>query len=228
MENRKHGYKINEPVSGYFAMFTLFIGITAIPLFLTNSSELMQHGLLIPLVVTLEFIFITLLYYIFFRKREGLGAGNFRLKTFSILFLIILLVQYLFPYFSGMNKAETWSESQTNLGGYIFWINAILLICIVPVYEEIVFRGCLFNILKFWFRGNIYGAAIVVSLIFSAVHLQYTEIRTFIMLFLVSLTLTAARVKSQGLLMPVILHMLMNTVVAVTQYAAYILLVPQN
>lgn len=39
------------------------------------------------------------------------------------------------------------------------------------------------------------------------------EIRTFIVLFLVSLTLSAARVKSRGLLMPVLLHILMNAVV---------------
>ncbi|WP_249415137.1 MULTISPECIES: CPBP family intramembrane glutamic endopeptidase [Enterobacteriaceae] len=67
-----------------------------------------------------------------------------------------------------------------------------------------------------------------VALIFSAVHLQYTEIRTFIILFLVSLTFTVARVKSGGLLMPVILHMLMNGVVTGTQYAAYIFLASQR
>lgn len=231
MEDKKYSCEYierNKSVSGCFAMFILFFGITFIPLFLRNGAELMARGLLIPLLITLEFMFIIPLYYIFFRKREGLGVGSFRLKTFMILFLIILLVQYLFPYLFGINKAEKWSESQATLGGYIFWINAILLIFIAPVYEEIVFRGCLFNILKFWFRGNIYGAAIIVSLIFSAVHLQYTEIRTFIMLFLVSLTLTAARVKSRGLLMPVILHMLMNAVVTGTQYAAYILLAPQS
>ncbi len=42
------------------------------------------------------------------------------------------------------------------------------------------------------------------------------------MLFLVSLTLTVARVKSRGLLMPVLLHIIMNTVVTGTQYAALV------
>ncbi|EEA0940850.1 CPBP family intramembrane metalloprotease, partial [Salmonella enterica] len=41
--------------------------------------------------------------------------------------------------------------------------------------------------------------------------------------FLVSLTLSAARVKSRGLLMPVLLHILMNAVVTGIQYAAYML-----
>ncbi|EBO7295268.1 CPBP family intramembrane metalloprotease, partial [Salmonella enterica] len=183
------------------------------------------RGLLFPLLVILEFIFIFPLYYIYFRKREGLGVGNLQLKTFMSLFMIILLIQYLFPYLYGINKVEAWSKSLSGLGGSIYWINALLLICIVPVYEEIVFRGCLFNIFKFWFRGNVFCAAITVALIFSTLHLQYTETRTFIMLFLVSLMLTIARIKSRGLLMPVLLHMLMNLVVIGIQYVAYILLV---
>lgn len=53
-------------------------------------------------------------------------------------------------------------------------------------------------------------------------HLQYSDIRTFVMLFLVSLTLIVARVKSNGILMPILLHMLMNVVVIGVQYLVYI------
>ncbi|MDH8335465.1 CPBP family intramembrane metalloprotease, partial [Klebsiella pneumoniae] len=66
----------------------------------------------------------------------------------------------------------------------------------MPIYEEIVFRGCLFNSFKFWFNGNVYGSAVVTSFLFAVMHLQYSDIRTFVMLFLVSLTLIVARVKS--------------------------------
>ncbi|MCC7983760.1 CPBP family intramembrane metalloprotease, partial [Klebsiella pneumoniae] len=52
--------------------------------------------------------------------------------------------------------------------------------------------------------------------------LQYSDIRTFVMLFLVSLTLIVARVKSNGILMPILLHMLMNVVVIGVQYLVYI------
>ena len=93
---------------------------------------------------------------------------------------------------------------------------------LVPVYEEIVFRGCLFNSFKFWFNDNIYISAIVTSVIFSALHLQYTDFRTFLMLFLVSLVLISAKIKSDGLLMPILLHMSMNAVIAGIQYLASI------
>ena len=93
---------------------------------------------------------------------------------------------------------------------------------LVPVYEEIVFRGCLFNSFKFWFNDNIYTSAIVTSVIFSALHLQYTDFHTFLMLFLVSLVLISAKIKSNGLLMPILLHMSMNAVIAGIQYLASI------
>nr|WP_275452368.1 CPBP family glutamic-type intramembrane protease [Escherichia coli] len=81
-----------------------------------------------------------------------------------------------------------------------------------------VFRGCLFNSFKFWFHDNIYIPAIVTSVIISALHLQYTYFRTFLMLFLVSLVLISAK----GLLMPILLHMAMNVAIAGIQYLAYI------
>ncbi|EFB7621609.1 CPBP family intramembrane metalloprotease, partial [Escherichia coli] len=106
--------------------------------------------------------------------------------------------------------------------GAILWINIFSSVLLVPVYEEIVFRGCLFNSFKFWFNDNICISAIVTSVIFSALHLQYTDFRTFLMLFLVSLVLISAKIKSNGLLMPILLHMSMNAVIAGIQYLAYI------
>ncbi|ELJ5446015.1 CPBP family intramembrane metalloprotease [Salmonella enterica] len=231
MEEKKYSCEYierNKTVSGCFAMFILFVGITFIPLFFKNGAELMAKGLLFPILVTLEFIFIIPLWYIFFRKREGLGAGRFRLKTFFMFFLLILLIQYLLPYIFGINKTESWFETRIALGGHIFWINAILIIFIAPVYEEIIFRGCLFNIIYFWCRNNVYVTAIIVSVMFSVVHLQYAEIMTFIVLFLVSLILSAARVKGRGLLMPVLLHILMNAVVTGLQYVAYMHAAPYS
>ncbi|HFP0377929.1 TPA: CPBP family glutamic-type intramembrane protease, partial [Escherichia coli] len=49
-------------------------------------------------------------------------------------------------------------------------------------------------------------------------HLQYTDFRTFLMLFLISLVLISAKIKSNGLLMPILLHMAMNAVITGIQY----------
>lgn len=211
----------NKNATGCFSMFILFFAITFIPIFFKNSPQLMSQGLLVPILFTLEFVILVPLYYLFFRKRDGLGVGTFNLKLFFVLFTIIIFIQFMVPHILGLRKTESWSTSQISFEHYIFWVNVLPAIFIVPIYEEIVFRGCLFNSFKFWFNHNIYGSAVATSLLFTIMHLQYSDIRTFVMLFLVSLTLIAARVKSNGILMPIFLHMLMNAVVISMQYLAY-------
>lgn len=51
MEEKKYSCEYierNKTVSGCFAMFILFVGITFIPLFFKNGAELMAKGLLYP------------------------------------------------------------------------------------------------------------------------------------------------------------------------------------
>lgn len=207
---------------GCFSMFTLSFSITFIPAFLTNRQELISRGLLVPALFLAEFLILVPLYFIFSRKREGLGRGSFRLDVFFTLFSLIMIIQLFVPYLLAVRKTEEWMISQMSFSGAILWINIFSSVLLVPVYEEIVFRGCLFNSFKFWFNDNIYTSAIVTSVIFSALHLQYTDFRTFLMLFLVSLVLISAKIKSNGLLMPILLHMSMNAVIAGIQYLASI------
>lgn len=72
----------------------------------------------------------------------------------------------------------------------------------IPIYEEIVFRGCLFNALMYWFNDKVLWVALTVSVIFAVLHTQYTDWRTLAALLLISLVLTAARVKSKGSICP--------------------------
>lgn len=55
-----------------------------LPLFLTNRQELISRGLLVPALFLAEFLILVPLYFIFFRKREGLGRGSFRLDVFLL------------------------------------------------------------------------------------------------------------------------------------------------
>lgn len=103
--------------------------------------------------------------------------------------------------------------------GLIYFLPYFLFLYMKRLYFEGVFLTlCLFNSFKFWFNDNIYISAIVTSVIFSALHLQYTDFRTFLMLFLISLVLISAKIKSNGLLMPILLHMAMNAVITGIQY----------
>lgn len=156
--------------------------------------------------------------FYFLPKKRRIRKRFFSTGCFFTLFSLIMIIQLFVPYLLAVRKTEEWMISQMSFSGTILWINIFSSVLLVPVYEEIVFRGCLFNSFKFWFNDNIYISAIVTSVIFSALHLQYTDFRTFLMLFLISLVLISAKIKSNGLLMPILLHMAMNAVITGIQY----------
>ncbi|MBP1000296.1 CPBP family glutamic-type intramembrane protease [Serratia fonticola] len=80
------------------------------------------------------------------------------------------------------------------------------------------FRGCLFSALLQVFRGHICLSALMTSITFAILHTQYSDIRTLVILAIVSLILIAARIASKGLAMPIMLHMLINGFVLMVGY----------
>lgn len=213
-----------KAVAGCFSMFLLMFGLTFTPLFFPASQDLLAKGLLFPLLFALEFVVLVPLYYFFFRKREGLGKGIFNARWFAILFVALLFIQLILPWFLGLRQTEAWVTSQISLNSYALWLSTLTLIFIAPVYEEIVFRGCLFNAFQYWFNNKTWLSSVVVSVIFAIMHTQYVDLRTLLMLFLVSQVLIIARLKSNGLLMPIMLHIVMNWTVIALQMGAQTLL----
>ncbi|KAA8999487.1 CPBP family intramembrane metalloprotease [Affinibrenneria salicis] len=215
----------HKETKGFFSMFALMVLLSFVPLFLPNQQRLYQLGLMFPLLFIIEFSVIMPLYFYFFRKKEGLGKGRFNARLFCLLLVTILAIQFILPTLLGITKSEGWMRDQVSLHGWIFILSQFLLIVIVPVYEEVVFRGFLYGALKAWFANNVWWAAIVSSIMFTLLHTQYTDFRTLAILFLVALCFTVARVKSNGLLMPIALHITMNGLVfgmmiAITHYRA--------
>ena len=107
-----------KAVAGCFSMFLLMFGLTFSPLFFPASHDLLAKGLLFPLLFTLEFVVLVPLYYVFFRKRDGLGKGTFNARWFAILFVALLIVQLVLPWVLGIRKTEEWVTSQVSLNSY--------------------------------------------------------------------------------------------------------------
>ena len=82
MTKNKNATIKKQSSAGCFSMFTLSFSITFIPAFLTNRQELISRGLLVPALFLAEFLILVSLHFIFFRKREELGRGSFRLYVF--------------------------------------------------------------------------------------------------------------------------------------------------
>lgn len=203
---------------GFFSTFLLMVALTTLPLLFPNKEQLEAEGWLVPLLLLIEFAVIVPLYLKFFKNRTSCGMGNFRLPTFCGLLLVILALQLVVPYWLGITQTENWIVEQVSLQGKAFYLTQFALIFLAPVYEEIVFRGCLFGAFQAWFANRKIWAAVATSVLFALLHTQYADVRVMIILFFVSLTLVAARIKSNGLLMPIALHSTMNGIVLALSY----------
>lgn len=199
-------------------LFILMVILTGAPLLLPAQQErvLIESGLFIPLMFTIEFLVIFPLYFFLLRKKEGFGVGAFGLKDFILFFTLILIIQFAIPALTAEvpDDVSNYDFTQPLISFIFIQLSYVIL---APVYEEIAIRGGLFGSLNILLRAKI-PAAILSSLIFSFLHTQYSGYKPFIIIFFVSLTLTAARIRSNGLLLPVMLHVLMNFVVINKHY----------
>ena len=67
--------------------------------------------------------------------------------------------------------------------------------------------GIMLNVFRSRYCWTMWLGALITSLLFVAAHSQYQNLLTLAELFLVGLITSAARIRSGGLLLPVLLHM---------------------
>ncbi len=82
------------------------------------------------------------------------------------------------------------------------------LIIAAPFFEEILFRGFLFEGLRHSTLGFM-GAAIITSAVWAGIHLQY-GLYEIVIIFFVGLLLAYAKVKTGSLYIPIAMHAFMN------------------
>jgi len=87
----------------------------------------------------------------------------------------------------------------------LLWIAVIIA---APIFEELLFRGYLFEGIKQTAVG-INGAIVITSASWAIIHLQYESFEV-ITIFLIGIILGIAKVKSRSLYIPIAMHMLMN------------------
>lgn len=120
------------------------------------------------------------------------------------LFALIFLVQ-IFSFL--------WRIDIVHSGTLPFSPGLILtLVVIVPFYEEVFFRGCLFGGICSFFKGGVVLPAMITSLIFCLMHMQNYNIIDQLSLFISSMIFVCARIITKGLFYPVALHSGMNAV----------------
>ena len=90
---------------------------------------------------------------------------------------------------------------------WLFWI---ALIVATPVFEELVYRGFLFEGIRASRLGG-FGAVMITTLIWTLVHQEYDPLE-FSMIFIFGLVLGMARLRTGSILLTMGLHMLHNLI----------------
>lgn len=88
------------------------------------------------------------------------------------------------------------------------WLLVFVIVVVVPIYEELMFRGFIWSALA-GTRLGVWGTSIITSIIFALVHGQYGVIE-WVGIFLLAMLFSLARIRSGSLLLPMTLHMMNN------------------
>jgi|GEM_PF-1546336 len=87
----------------------------------------------------------------------------------------------------------------------------VLTICIVvPIMEELIFRGWLYSKIEQSRLGK-FGALVLSSIIFTAIHTQYENTVTLVIIFLLGFLLGFVRFRSGNISYCIAIHMLFNS-----------------
>lgn len=134
------------------------------------------------------------------RLVKWIGIGALALVVIQIVFSII-------PQMLGIPVDV--GDVATEFGSADIPLLYVLTIAVlVPIFEEVLFRGFLFKGLISTRLGAV-GTIIVTSLIFSVMHVQY-DLIVLANVFFIGILLGTARYRTNSLLTPVVLHVLLN------------------
>lgn len=191
----------------------IFFVVSLISITITLSPAITLRYLTLDtsffLVFIAEFLIAFFLYVFYLRKLDGFKLHP-TIDSTSVIFsifvlLVILLVQYnVYIYRANLYHYEP---------SHISFIAFIIATFIVPYYEEIIYRGCIFGVFHSILNKSYIIPCILTSLSFCLMHGQYYNILDQAILFGVSILLLMVRIRSRGLFYPIIIHSCMNAFV---------------
>lgn len=123
-----------------------------------------------------------------------------------------ILIQWYMPEFFNVNDSSIGILAASD-----FWLTAVSVVLLVPITEEVMYRGLLFGCL---YRRSKWAAYFVSALVFSAVHVvgyigQYSPVQLLLCLLQyipASLCLGWAYAHTGNLFAPVLIHTIINAI----------------
>lgn len=125
------------------------------------------------------------------------------LKVWPLLVLFSILSQSLLPDYPQQDDVRALKTEGGALFYEMFWFAGLVM----PIVEELIFRGLLYPILKK--HIGVFWGCVLSSLLFSYIH---DNVLSFALLFLFSVYLTMVYERNNNLLVPIACHAFFNLI----------------
>ncbi|HCL5278255.1 TPA: CPBP family intramembrane metalloprotease [Salmonella enterica] len=198
--------KIRHSLSCVAVLFGLF-GIFVFASFSSSYAWLYSAGLAAPFLYIIVFVYAIAAWSIYSKYYPFLPLGRLSFVECFVPLLALVCLVFLYSVFSG---PEPWIAELSRQFFLHKFLNTLAIGFLAPVAEEIIFRGFLLNSSIGWGRYSRVSGIIITSLAFAFIHTQYLFAITFVYLFIFSSILCVVRMRSRGIMIPIILHILNN------------------
>lgn len=177
----------------------------------------------IDLAVRALFLIVAFLIFFVIRKKNYFKEISFEKVSGKKLVAALIGSLFVIFFLNGMltlltpkDQAQAFNEASSVLYTYPLW-QAILANCLlVPIIEEIVFRGLMFSRLQ-KAMPNV-AVALTTSLIFGVIHGQLVWM---IFTFAMGLFLSFVRIKTGSILPTILIHVITNTYATLLSYKVF-------
>jgi membrane protease YdiL (CAAX protease family) len=181
-----------------------------------STAIILQIAAIIPahvLTLVLVWLVVTRVRKYSFRQTLGWANGGFAWWYYGIILVAFFITAAVVGSFFPEQEHELIRILRSSRSAV--YIVAFVATFTAPLVEELVYRGVLYS--AFQRKFGISAAFILVTVLFALVHVPqyYPSYSTIFLLTLLSLTLTAVRVKSGNLFPCIVLHTLFNGIQSV-------------
>jgi len=148
--------------------------------------------------------------------QEYFGFYKISWKTFASWMGILVLLLVFETFFLGALGVEETPSFMMNIEFptiYSMWILVFAVVFMAPLIEEVVFRGFLLKGFSKSFIG-VSGAVVITSALWAMMHMQY-EKEYVLVIFVVGIVFGIARIHTNSILTPMIMHFFMNLIASV-------------
>ncbi len=169
-------------------------------------------------------VFLLAFFAIFFLIRKKNVAAELNLQKTSGKKLIASVLGAVFVIFFvngclnlvsllSQESMDSYEQASSVLYGYPLWQALLANSLLVPIAEEVVFRGLLFSRLQ-KAMPNV-AVALITSVVFGLVHGQFIWM---LFAFVVGLVLSFVRIKTGSILPTILMHVMINTYATLVSY----------